>query len=126
MIIQDLLNTGVCFAIVQSNSFLTKAKIMLNQEFEIIALEKDSNELIKRFTRNEGFHIPESQKNPKGIVSYVLDIMEIGEFKRLRDGCFTKVLDDENGRVWEITDNSFKEYRKSIKSRKRESLRIVS
>lgn len=62
MIIQELLNTGVCFAIMQSNSYLTKAKIMLNQEFEIIALEKDGQDLIKRFTRNEGFHIPDSQK----------------------------------------------------------------
>ncbi|MGG7468709.1 hypothetical protein [Chryseobacterium arthrosphaerae] len=123
MIIQDLLNTGVCFAIVQSNSFLTKAKIMLNQEFEIIALEKDSQDLTKRFTRNEGFYIPESQKNPKGILSYLLNTKEIGEFQRLKEEHFTKVVDDENGRVWEITGNSFKEYRKSSN---RKALRNVS
>ncbi|AYZ12916.1 hypothetical protein EGY05_13700 [Chryseobacterium arthrosphaerae] len=123
MIIEELLNTGVCFAVIQSNSYLTKAKMMLNQEFEIIALEKDSKELIKRFTRNEGFHIPESQKNPKGIISYLLNLREIGEFKRLKEENFKKVVDDENGRVWEITGNSFKEYRRSSK---RKALRNVS
>ncbi|MEE6129105.1 hypothetical protein V2E39_17020 [Chryseobacterium arthrosphaerae] len=123
MIIEELLNTGVCFAVIQSNSYLTKAKMMLNQEFEIIALEKDSKELIKRFTRNEGFHITESQKNPKGIISYLLNLREIGEFKRLKEENFKKVVDDENGRVWEITGNSFKEYRRSSK---RKALRNVS
>jgi hypothetical protein len=123
MITNTLLQSGVCFAIIQSNSFLTKAKIMQNQEFEIIALEKDSQDLVKRFTRNEGFHIPDNQKNPKGIVSRVLDREEIGEFLRLKEEYFTKVIDDENGRVWEITGNSFKEYRKS---KRRGTLRNVS
>ncbi|PTT19500.1 hypothetical protein DBR28_21350 [Chryseobacterium sp. HMWF028] len=123
MITNTLLQSGVCFAVVQSNSFLTKAKIMQNQEFEIIALEKDSKDLAKRFSRNEGFHIPENQKNPKGILSHVMDREEIGEFLRLKEEYFTKVIDDENGRVWEITGNSFKEYRKSTK---RGALRNVS
>ncbi|AZB17604.1 hypothetical protein EG352_07400 [Chryseobacterium indologenes] len=123
MIIQDLLNAGVCFAIVQSNSFLTKAKIMLNHEFEIIALEQDRENMIERFTRNEGFHIPDSQKNPKGIISYLLDLREIGEFQKLKEQHFTKVIDDKNGRVWEITGHSFKEYRKLSK---RKVLRSVS
>lgn len=112
MIVNELLGAGICFAVVQSNSYLTKAKIMHNQEYEIIALEIDGNKMARRFTTNGGFYVPESHKNPKGIISRVLELPEIQEFKSLKDEHFVKVMDNENGRIWELCDNSFKKHQK--------------
>ena len=112
MITKTLLEQGICFAVVQSNSFLTKHKIMQNQEWEIIAAEKDRAKL-SRFVMNQGFYLPESHKNPEGIISYVLDLNEIGEFKRLIPDYFDKVMENDNGRVWEIKDQPFKNYLKA-------------
>ncbi len=116
MITKELIQNGVCFTIIQSNSFLTKAKIMHNQEYEIIALESDCKELQRRFTTNNGFYIPENQKNPEGIVSRILKLDEILEFNKLKEEYFTKVLDNANGRVWELKDKSFKKYYKNYKN----------
>ncbi|ROH98313.1 hypothetical protein EGI16_21790 [Chryseobacterium sp. G0240] len=123
MIIKELLNDKICFAVVQSYCYLTKHKIMLNQEWEIIASNKDSKDLKRRFTTNAGAYIPENQKNPKGIISYTLDLAEIKEFRSLKDEYFTKVMSNENGTVWEVKQNSFK---KHFKKPKREAFRNVS
>ena len=116
MIIKEFLQNGICFTIIQSNSFLTKAKIMHNQEYEIIALENDCKELQRRFTTNNGFYIPENQKNPEGIVSRILKLDEILEFNKLKEEYFTKVLDTANGRVWELKNKSFKKHYKNYKN----------
>lgn len=87
---------------------------MHNQEYEIIALEIDCKKMQRRFTTNGGFYIPENQKNPEGIVSKVLSLDEIREFKKLKEEHFIKVLDDnDNGRIWELTDYPFKEHYKN-------------
>ncbi|AZA90946.1 Uncharacterised protein [Chryseobacterium nakagawai] len=115
MIIKEFIQNGICFTIIQSNSFLTKAKIMHNQEYEILALEIDCKKLQRRFTTNNGFYIPENQKNPEGIVSRTLNLDEIIEFNKLKDEFFIKVFDNVNGRVWELRDKSFKEHYKNYK-----------
>lgn len=115
MIVKEFIQNGVCFAVIQSNTFLTKAKIMHNQEFEIIALEADCKKLQRRLTTNGGFYIPENQKNPEGVVSRILNLKEIMEFNTLKNDFFTKVFDNANGRVWELNAKSFKEHHKNYK-----------
>jgi len=117
MITKKLLEQGICFAVVQSNSYLTKAKMMMNQEWEIIASEKDRKSLQGlSFTKNEGHHVPVNHRNPEGVISHSLNLMEIREFKTLIPEHFTKVVENENGTVWEIKGNSFKQHLKGTKN----------
>lgn len=112
--IAKLIESGVCFAIVQSYSYFTKAKIMENQEWEIIASEIDKEKLSGLgFFKNTSFYTPESQKNPEGILSKVLKPNEIREFKDRIPDYFTKVKETPEGKVWELKEKSFKQYLKA-------------
>ena len=111
MIIKTLLEENQCFAVVQSYSFLTKAKILVNQEWEVIASEKDYHKLKGfKFLKLNDAQLPPRHRNPEGIISITLELDEIQEFKNLYEDYFTKVVENENGRVWEITENPFKEH----------------
>jgi len=118
--IKKLLTQGHCFAVVQSYSFLTKAKIFVNQEWELIALEKDAQKLLGYgFLRKNDTQLPERHRNPEGIISTTLKLNEIQEFKSLCGDYFVKVVENENGRVWEIIENPFKQRLKCNKSTKK-------
>jgi len=107
--IAQLLESGVCFAVVQSYSYLTKAKIFENQEWEIIALESDRERLRGLgFFRNNSFYTPESQKNPEGLLSKVMKQDDIREFKGKIPDYFDKVRETRDGKVWELKNYSFK------------------
>jgi|GEM_PF-2486790 len=122
--IKKLLEEEHCFAVVQSYSFLTKAKIFINQEWELIALEKDSMKLKGYgFLKLNDSQLPERHRNPEGIISAPLELNEIQEFKNLREDYFVKVVENENGRVWEITKNPFKEHLNKYSNERRKIIR---
>ena len=112
--IRKLLDSGVCFIVVQSYSYLTKARMMQNQEWEVIAADIDSRKLrgfgfIKNTTAETPFH----QKNPEGIISKILKADEIAEFKQLLPDYFVKAKSTSDGTVWELKEKSFKQYFKA-------------
>lgn len=112
MIVKRLLDSGICFAIVQSYSFLTRGKLTTNQQIEIIASSNDWGKLGKLgFQRNNDPNLPIVHKNPKGIVSRELDLVEASEFRNFLNEVqspFIKVIESEDGRVYEIYGNSFR------------------
>ncbi len=82
MIIRKLLEENHCFAVVQSYSFLTKAKIFVNQEWEVIASEKDSQKLKGfKFLKLNDAQLPLRHRNPEGIISITLELDEIHDSK---------------------------------------------
>jgi len=107
--IAQLIESGVCFAVVQSYSYFTKAKIMENQEWEVIALESDQEKLKGLgFFKKNNFYTPESQKNPQGVVSKIMKQTDIREFKNRIPDYFEKVAETNDGKVWELKNYSFK------------------
>lgn len=110
MIIKTLLKEGFCFAVVQYHSYLTEAKILPHQEWEVIALTTDKKALSKQgFITNNQANTPERHRNPNGIISKMLELEEIREFKALRDEYFTEVIKGEDGVIWEIKGSSLKD-----------------
>lgn len=113
MIIRELIKKDICFAVVQYHSYLTKGKIMCNQEWELIAAAKDRAKLKAHgFQCNNAAAIPARHRNPDSIISRELDLAEINEFRELKDSEFTKVLDTEDGMIWELKDQSLKQFLK--------------
>ncbi|WP_139423007.1 hypothetical protein [Chryseobacterium mulctrae] len=107
--IKQLLESGVCFAVVQSYSYLTKAKIMENQQWEVIALESDQDKLRGLgFFRKNNYYSHESQKNPDGVMSKIMKQEDIREFKEKIPDYFDKVKETNDGKVWELKNYSFK------------------
>lgn len=111
MIIRELIKKDICFAVVQYHSFLTKGKIMCNQEWELIALDGAKLGAFG-FVKNNDPQTPVRLQNPSGIVSRELDLAEITEFRELKDREFRKVLDTEDGMIWELKDQSLKQFLK--------------
>lgn len=110
MIIQKLIEEGFCFAVMQSWSYLTKAKIYSQQEWEIIALEDDFSGLKKLgFNKQNHLSLAEKHRNPKGIIGRDMTVAETNEFKRLKEDYFVKVLESEDGSIWELKEKSLKE-----------------
>ncbi len=111
--IKELIDQGFCFAVLQSYSYLTKKKLLENQQYELIGSKRDYKDLKKfGFVRNISFQIPVSHQNPEEIVSQILDTEEIKEFRSIREEYFTKVTETKDGTVWEISGKSFKQYLK--------------
>lgn len=106
-IVKHLLKEGYCFAVMQSYSWLTKGKMLQNQEWELIAAKSDYKTLKK-----EGFELLNNpadrldDRNPEGMVSRVLNREEIAEFLAMKDEFFSKVLETEDGIIWEIRERS--------------------
>ncbi|MGV4333027.1 hypothetical protein [Ornithobacterium rhinotracheale] len=86
MIIKDLLKEGVCFAVMQSYSYLTKQKIASEKEWEIIALKRDFKALSQySFLRKDNYHYATRHRNPEGIISRTMTLEETHEFLRYLD-----------------------------------------
>lgn len=110
MIVKQLIQGGFCFAVVQYYSFLTRAKIYTNQEWELIASKVDKKELSKLgFSLNNDTNLPRQHQNPEGILSREMSLEEIREFKALKDEFFVKAIENEDGVVWELKDKSLKQ-----------------
>lgn len=108
-IVKHLLKEGYCFAVMQSYSWLTKGKMMQNQEWEILALRNDYQDLKKRgFELLNDPALKVTERNPREIISRIMTLEEISEFRQMKDEYFTKVQDDENGMLWEITRKPLK------------------
>ena len=113
MIIKELIAENICFAVIVYHSYLTKAKIVVNQEWEIIAGAKDYRKLSKKgFQRNNSPAVPAQHRNPDNIISRELDLPEISEFLQMKDDAFVKVLEDETGMIWELKDQSLIQFLK--------------
>ncbi|WP_157450464.1 hypothetical protein [Chryseobacterium sp. CCH4-E10] len=112
LLIRLILEQDICIAIVQSYSYLTKAKIMENQQWEIIASERDSKKLagFGFFKHNCAATLNTTRQNPKGIISKIMDTDVISEFRLLLPEYFTQVIKTEDGAVYELKDHSFKQY----------------
>lgn len=119
MIIQQLIEQGVCFAVMQSWSYLTKVKMYTQQEWEIIALEEDFSGLKKwGFNKQNHLSLAEKHRNPKGIISRDMTVAETNEFKMLKEDYFVKALESEEGSIWELKEKSLKEkYKPAVGNR---------
>lgn len=109
-IIKLLLKEGYCFGVMQSYSWLTKSKMMQNQEWEIIAAKTDYPSL-----RKYGFELLNNpadlprNRNPENIISRVLSLDEISEFRTVKDAFFSKSIETEDGIIWETKSKSLKQ-----------------
>lgn len=116
MIVKQLLKEGYCFAVMRSFSYLTQAKKFPHQEWEILALREDKKTLSKLgFVLNNEANTPERHRNPMGIISRVLELEEIAEFRQLIEDYFVEVVKNEDGAVWEVKGQSLKEKLKTSK-----------
>lgn len=112
-IVKHLLKEGYCFAVMQSYSWLTKGKMMQNQEYEILAQKSDYKMLKK-----DGFELLNNpadrpnDRNPKGVISRVMNLEEISEFRTVKDEFFSKIIETEDGIIWETKDKSLKQFLK--------------
>lgn len=116
MIVKTLLKEGFSFAVVRYYSYLTRAKLFPHQEWEILALREDKKSLSKYgFVLNNEANTPERHRNPKGVISRVLKLEEIAEFRQLIEDYFVEVVRNEDGVVWEVKEKSLKEKLKKSK-----------
>lgn len=117
MIIDKLIKKKYCFAVMKSYSYLTKNKIYQNEEWEILALEKDFLALNERgFERfNDHNELPRTWMNPKGIISRTMERKEVTEFKNYKAEYFSIVYETPYGIIYELKDFSFKkEYERQL------------
>ncbi len=108
MIVKDLMQEGICFAVVQSVTGLTRHSTIEGKEYEIVALSKDVSSY-SRFVMNSSGILPKSHQNPDGVSSSILSYQEVQEFLELKDGRFLthRIL---NGAVYDLIENPFKDY----------------
>lgn len=110
MIIKKLIRTGICFSVIKSYSYLTKAKYYQNTEYEILALSEDLRTLQDddfRLNNNEA-ETPKLWINPNGIISHTMTTKEISEFRMMKDDYFTEVFNTVDGIVFELKTRSLK------------------
>lgn len=115
MIIKDLLKEGVCFAVMQSYSYLTKQKIASEKEWEIIALKRDFKALSQySFLRKDNYHYATRHRNPEGIISRTMKFDEVSEFLRYL-GEFNTHDMGSAGRIYDLKKRPLKdEYNKQV------------
>lgn len=118
MIIEKLINQGFCFSVMKSYSYFTKAKFYKNPEYEILALTEDFESLQDdNFQLNDDWDsTPKEWLNPSGMISRIMRMQDIKEFKKLKDEYFTEVYNSEFGIVYELKSQSFKRLFENIKN----------
>lgn len=120
MIIKKLIRTGICFSVIKSYSYLTKAKYYQNVEYEILALSEDFRALQDDDFRlnNDEAETPKLWINPDGIVSRTMTTKEISEFRMMKDDYFTEVFNSVDGIVFELKNRSLKTLFKEFNKKK--------
>lgn len=108
MIVKKLLKDKVCFAVMQSYSYLTKAKFMTQMDYEIIGMKKDLKEY-GGFFSNSNSDLPFRHRNPVGIVSRALTPQEIAEFTSLIKENFRTIDFGYSGKLYELIENPLNE-----------------
>ncbi|SMP08932.1 hypothetical protein [Chryseobacterium profundimaris] len=109
--ISTLMKTGICFAIMKSYSYLTKAKYYQNIEYEVLALSKDF-EYLESFGfefNNDLKETPRSWFNPPGIISRTMNLNDISEFNNMKEEHFKEVFNSRDGVVYELKTKSLQE-----------------
>lgn len=123
MIVKRLIQENICFAIVQSVSWLTRKKYLENTDYEILAFKKDIAKLrfkeksinkdipseFTRFTLQNDDTYPSTQRNPKDVVSTLLNHKEVAEFIDIKDEFFETTDFAELGKVYSLYDQPFNE-----------------
>ena len=102
--LEKLIESGVCFAVVIAQS-----------SFKVRHVEfggRDTFILIAAKDKIEGFE--ESETIPD-TMEHDMSPEDLEYFKTVSEKLFTKVLHDSDGRVYELKDNSFVEYMKTIR-----------
>ncbi|MXS70260.1 hypothetical protein GSF70_03440 [Flavobacteriaceae bacterium W22] len=120
MIIKKLIRTGICFSVMKSYSYLTKAKYYQNVEYEILALSEDFRTLQDddfRLNSDEA-ETPKLWINPDGIISRTMTTKEIAEFRMMKDDYFTEVFNSVDGIVFELKNRSLKTLFKEFNKKK--------
>ena len=102
-IFETLKEKGICYAVgVALVAFRSKCAGLCDRDYYIIAATKDKKQL-------RGLKFYDSQDKIHDVVERGLNAEEIRLFKELQND-FIKVKHDENGRVYELKNNSFKKY----------------
>jgi|26BtaG_2_1085354.scaffolds.fasta_scaffold01717_5 hypothetical protein len=99
--IQKLIKNHVNFAVVQYYNYLTKAKMMQNEEWEVIVP-------LSEVSKCKGIRLYKSTIRDYKTKSRVLSGAEITTFKRLLPEHFDCVIKNEDGAVYELKNKSFK------------------
>ena len=100
--IKKLIRSHVNFIVVQYFNYLTEAKIMQNEGWEILIPIRDRKVL-------KGISLDHSSLADVKLKAKVLGKHEIAEFKSLMDDYFHCVVKDSDGAVYELLDKSFLE-----------------
>lgn len=107
-IFEQLSENNICFAVVVSQSQFTDKSDLFDRDYFIIISDKDRKK-VRRLDFNQFQNSDVCERN--------LSEKEIREFKsKIND--FQKVIHNEHGRVYELKDNSFKEYFEELKLEK--------
>lgn len=102
-IFETLNEKGICYAVgVALVEFKSKGAGLCDRDYYIIAATKDKKQL-------RGLKFYDSQDTSYDVIERGLNAEEIRLFKDNKND-FTKVKHDENGRVYELKNNSFKKY----------------
>ena len=105
-IFEKLLMHNICYAVcVSLNSFKLNSIDEYSRDYFLVSSMDDYT-----VTHKLGFIVN------KNIPQYELSGSEVQEFKNLQNR-FTKVIHNNDGRVYELKDNSFKAYFNKLKSK---------
>ena len=105
--IKEFDEKNICYSIgVSLNSFKGEGLEMNNREYFLMILEKDKA-LISEHKRFYG------SRDYKNLLMKDLNETETNYFKKNPEK-YTKIQHDKDGRIYELKNNSFKEYYKNI------------
>lgn len=94
MIIKELIKRDVIFIVVQYVNYLTKARLMQMQEWEVIIPKEE-------FPKTKGIFLVGSEVFSTKTKSLILNSAETSEFKRLLPTHFHCAVKNDDGAVYE-------------------------
>lgn len=97
MIIKDLIDRNINFAVIKYYSWLTRAKIIQNEEWEVLIPRSEAK-------KAKGIFLTGARDLSAGSKSRILSLEEISEFRYLLPRHFNCVERNEHGAVWERND----------------------
>lgn len=97
MIIRDLIDRNVNFAVIKYYSWLTRARIIQNEEWEVLVPRSEVK-------KTKGILLTGGRDLSVGSKSRILTLEEISEFRDLLPRYFNCVKRNEHGAVWERND----------------------
>ena len=97
MIIRDLIDRNVSFAVIKYYNWLTEGRFVQNEEWEVIVPASEVH-------KTKGIVMYAARDIKKGSKSRILTLEETAEFRELLPNCFDCVERNDYGAVYELKD----------------------